>query len=1046
MRTFSRWSACLLLVVGLVGSASTQQPKPEPKKLTPEQVEKLKERAKLRQSAFDYKKAGQDNDVIATLGKALAITREVFGPQDPQVANALEEIAELHMQLHNWEAARTAHSQATDILVARYGKDDWRAIDAKLALADVAVFEKMTKEELRESVRADELWNEGMRLQRQLKYDDACDRFIQMLEINRKLFGEQNLRVLQSLNWLAGAYRDAGNHAKAEPLFQQTIAIARQVVGDRHPLYAINLGNLGMEYLETGQYLKAELPLRLAMTIRRELMGDTHPDYGRALGNLALLYWKTGDFFQAGVHYSRVVEIYRNSLGEKHPRYIASLANLANVYASLSDYAKAEPLFQQVVDFQRETLGGNHPTYAMRLNDLGILYQKSGEYEKGAPLLEKAVAIIRSTQGEGHPNYALVLSDLAMLYRSAGEPKKAEPLLKQAMEIREKNLGVTHPYYAESLTCLALLYLDLNEPTKAESLLKQAISIHLDLLDTTSDVQSEQAQILFAQSAVDVLFAYQRAAAESGVHSPSEAYAIALRWKGQVFVRQRRQRELALARRDPRTAKLAADLLATTRQLAAIFGQTSTAEKAVEWRKQVAFLSNQREGIERELTRLSTRFRQQKDRETMTPEQLRNYLPTNTALVDFLVYSHFTPNPKIKGGGTWEERLMAFIVAPEHDVVRIELGEFKLISEAIENWRKDTMRKRPVLDDDDPAAVLRDKLWNPIAKHLEGVSTVLISPDQDLAKLPFAALPGSKDGTYLIEQIEIAVLPVPQFLPDLLTPLPAAAPSLLLIGDVDYGAALANSDVGAASQIANRGNRGGGVWKALPATRDEVRAIKDSYEAAFPGQPAKTMRAAEPSEEAVRREIGRYRFIHFATHGFFSPLNVRGAGPGQSDVDPTLRAVASRQCGLLSGIVLAGANKPLDPATGGDDGILTAAEVGTLDMRGVEMVVLSACETGLGQTAVGSGEGLLGLQRAFQIAGARSVVASLWEVPDDATRALMTRAYENWWGGKKSKLDGLIEAQRRMLKEGVPGPEGKPARGRTPPYFWAAFVLSGDWR
>jgi CHAT domain-containing protein len=128
----------------------------------------------------------------------------------------------------------------------------------------------------------------------------------------------------------------------------------------------------------------------------------------------------------------------------------------------------------------------------------------------------------------------------------------------------------------------------------------------------------------------------------------------------------------------------------------------------------------------------------------------------------------------------------------------------------------------------------------------------------------------------------------------------------------------------------------------------------------------------------------------------------------------------------------------------GDDGILTAAEVVTLDLRGVEIVVLSACETGLGQSA--GGEGVLGLQRAFQVAGARTVVASLWEVPDEATRALMTRAYENWWSGKQSKLEGLIEAQRRMLKEGVPGPDGKPGRGRTPPYYWAAFVLSGDWR
>jgi CHAT domain-containing protein len=139
--------------------------------------------------------------------------------------------------------------------------------------------------------------------------------------------------------------------------------------------------------------------------------------------------------------------------------------------------------------------------------------------------------------------------------------------------------------------------------------------------------------------------------------------------------------------------------------------------------------------------------------------------------------------------------------------------------------------------------------------------------------------------------------------------------------------------------------------------------------------------------------------------------------------------------------VLADANKPFNPAAGGDDGILTAAEVTALDLRGVETVVLSTCDTGLGHSA--GGEGVLGLQRALQVAGACTVVASLWEVPDEATQQLMTRAYEKWWGGKSTKLEGLVAAQRLMLKNSV---ELTGKSGKTPPLYWAAFVLSGDWR
>ena len=151
---------------------------------------------------------------------------------------------------------------------------------------------------------------------------------------------------------------------------------------------------------------------------------------------------------------------------------------------------------------------------------------------------------------------------------------------------------------------------------------------------------------------------------------------------------------------------------------------------------------------------------------------------------------------------------------------------------------------------------------------------------------------------------------------------------------------------------------------------------------------------------------------------------------------------------LLSGIVLAGANHPPQPDK--DDGILTAMEVSALDLRSVDMAVMSACETGLGKTA--GGEGLLGLQRAFQLAGARTVVAGLWKVNDDATRALMTDFYQNLWEKKLPKLEALRQAQLSMLREGADRgvhreKQHKPDNaGRLPPLYWAGFVLSGDWR
>jgi CHAT domain-containing protein len=199
--------------------------------------------------------------------------------------------------------------------------------------------------------------------------------------------------------------------------------------------------------------------------------------------------------------------------------------------------------------------------------------------------------------------------------------------------------------------------------------------------------------------------------------------------------------------------------------------------------------------------------------------------------------------------------------------------------------------------------------------------------------------------------------------------------------------------------------------------------------------------------------------LHFATHGYFAPKELRSASAAASrtEEDDSIgffgrKDVSGFHPGLLSGLVLAGANRPVD--VDHDDGILTALEVEALDLGSVDLATLSACETGLGETTLG--EGLLGLQRAFQTAGARSVVAGLWKVPDRATQALMERFYQNMWQKKLPKLEALREAQLWMIHAGpkqtgltrgldAADEPAETANGLSP-YYWAAFVLSGDWR
>jgi CHAT domain-containing protein len=277
-----------------------------------------------------------------------------------------------------------------------------------------------------------------------------------------------------------------------------------------------------------------------------------------------------------------------------------------------------------------------------------------------------------------------------------------------------------------------------------------------------------------------------------------------------------------------------------------------------------------------------------------------------------------------------------------------------------------------------------------------------------------------------------------------------------------------------------------GGFTPLPGTGPEARRACALFQTAFGGQPTQVLTRAEPTEAEVKRRLdgGHWRVVHLGTHGFFeSPARVAALRASAPRDDPSAWPQGIAKTGedegafnltplLRSGVVLAGGGREPDAglpdlstdAQQREDGILTAEEVQSLDLRGTELVVLSACETGLGVGV--NGQGVLGLQRAFQAAGARATVASLWKVDDAATTVLMEHFYTNLWDKKLPKLEALRQAQlavlknpalvdqaRRGVKEkekdlpdgGVPVPPDRSGTRRDL-VQWAAFILSGDGR
>jgi CHAT domain-containing protein len=341
-----------------------------------------------------------------------------------------------------------------------------------------------------------------------------------------------------------------------------------------------------------------------------------------------------------------------------------------------------------------------------------------------------------------------------------------------------------------------------------------------------------------------------------------------------------------------------------------------------------------------------------------------------------------------------------------------------------------------------PADKLREWVWQPLAPYLESCKTVLISPDGALAAFPLSALPGKTAGGYLLEELTIAVVPVPQMLPEILSRQPASestTPALLMIGNINL-----TGDPGSPTDPTKASQRSADPFLGLgkiPGSMEQIKSIHDIFTKSMPQGKAIELTGDQPTEQAFRDAAPYANFIHLDAHGYADVSDFQHQ-PSISDPE-----VAQKQPDLLCGVALVGALRPAKANR--DDGLLTGLEVKSLDLENVDLVTIAACQSGLGLEA--SGEGMFGLQRAFQEAGARSTITTLWSIPSGPTNTLMVDFYDNLWTKKMPRAEALRQAQLKMLREGAKDfakLSGRPedAGKRLPPFFWGAFVLSGDWR
>ena len=832
----------------------------------------------------------------------------------------------------------------------------------------------------------------------------------------------EDLAEAQRLNGQVLQLYRAGRYDEAVPLAKRALAIYEKALGSAHPDVAKSLNNLADLYDTKGDYGRAEPLYQRALAIREKVLGPEHPDVANSLNNLALLYYRKRDYRRAEPLFQRALAIHEKALGGEHPSVATSLDNLAELYRVKGDYGRAEPLSQRALAIRERALGAGHPDVAESLNNLAVLYEFKGDYGRAVSLNQRALAIYEKALGAEHPSVATSLNNLADLYEAKGDYEQAITDLTRAADIREKNIAL--------------------------------------ILITGSEKQ-KQLYLNTLSSETDVILSLNTRDAPKNVAATRLALTTILLRKGRALDAMTDQIAALRRRAAPEDQKLL-DQLATARsqlanlQLGGASGNLAPAARQA----QIANLTEEVEKLEAAISRRSAEFRAQGQPVTLSNVQAA--LPSDAALIEILSYRPH--NVKGEPGRRFHPaRYVAYVTRREGDPQFADLGEAAAIEANVEKLRvalRDT--KRASIGDvaavKEAARAVDEQLMRPLRRLLGSTKRIFLSPDGALNLIPFAALVDER-GRYLVEDFTLTYLTSGRDLLRLQITSESEQPPLVMANPLydDSGRSKAETLAVAAKRNVDFNSIDFSKLRYPPlrGTAAEAKALS----ALMPGARMLTGAAAT---EAALKQVRSPLILHVATHGFFltdqpRQAETRGRGVGlaasQSDLaDAPAGASRNENPMQRSGLILAGVNQRRSGAN--EDGVLTAAEAAALDLWGTKLVVLSACETGLGD--VKNGDGVYGLRRALVLAGSESQVMSLWQVSDTATRDLM-KAYYTRLQRNEGRTEALRQVQLEMLNKGA-GVQGGEQRGlsispglktRTKnyshPYYWASFIQSGAW-
>jgi CHAT domain-containing protein/Flp pilus assembly protein TadD len=876
----------------------------------------------------------------------------------------------------------------------------------------------------------EEYYKQGLEYLNQENYAGAIGAFYTAKEI---MMDKESPDFAIATGNLGIAYGKMGRYDHAEKYLLEALIIQERVRGKDHPDYVSFVNNLGRLYIEMGRYANAEKHLLEAIAISERARGKDHPDYAYSANNLGSLYVEIGNYSQAEKYYLDALNIRERTLVKDHSNYATSANNLGQLYVVMGNYSQAEKYYNEALNIRERILGKDHPDYALSVNNLGKLYNHIGNYKQAEMYFLESLGTIERVLGKLHPRYAVAANNLGGLYGQMGNYAQAEKYSFEALNIIERGHGTDHPDYVSSLRNLYSTYAHSKDFNKALLIKTEENRLSTKIINHNFSFFSERQRNEYWNTNASF---FEKTYSLSHFHpvpaSNILSYDNAIFSKGLLLRTTNTVRDSIYSSGNP-------NLISQYEELGILRQQISAIRQSGGNFANIQNLEAKADALDKALTQSSAAFREFQASLNTNWQVIRDSLRTNEAAIEFVSFQLYDK--------AWTKKNLyaALIIIPGGNAPEwVPLCEETTLTGILQKAAAGNPLDQTQNLYDKYGAELYKTIWQPLEKTLAGVSAVYYSPSGLLHKIAFVTIPVN-DNTRLIDRYDLRLVSSTREVLALknsseMVVMQTAAVYGGIFYDVNEGDMRLAAEGYNVKEMAHvRGltmaaavNVSGGQgrqWAYLPGTAEESRNIHGIL--TQNNVKAVLLSGNDGNEESFKALGGKNTaVIHLATHGFFLEDIERDyqnrellerLGGGQRALENPL---------LRSGIIMAGANNAWvgKPVSGIEDGILFSEEVANLNLVGADLVVLSACETGLG--TVNNAEGVFGLQRAFKLAGANSILMSLWEVDDDATAILMSAFYQHWVSGK-NKQDAFKESQR-VLRSNTKF---------TSPFYWAAFVM-----